>query len=299
MADTTRVIDARAEFLRHCRLELGLAAATLAAYRADLDRLHATAADLGLDLGRLRLDDVTTLLGRCRSAGLAPASLARLQVTLRCYVRFLVGERLVDEDRIALVRSPRLWSAVPEVLTEDEVDRLLASPPPGPLALRDRAALEVLYASGGRAAEVTGLGLADLREEGRLLLLHGKGRKERLVPLAEPARVVLLAYLAELRPQLDPAHRQEAVFLSRRGRPMTRQALWALVRQAAALAGIHRPVYTHLLRHSFATHLLRGGADLRSVQELLGHANLTTTERYTHVDEAALRELHRRCHPRA
>ena len=246
------------------------------------------------------MDDVAALMHRCREEnGLSPASLARLQVTLRCYVRFLVAESLVDRDRVSLVRSPKLWSAVPEVLTEEEVDRLLASPPPGSLQLRDRAALEVLYASGGRAGEVVGLGLADLKEEGALLLLHGKGRKERLVPLGEPARAALGRYLEELRPGLDPGHKQEAVFLGRRGGPLRRQALWKLVRDAAALAGIHRPVYTHLLRHSFATHLLRGGADLRAVQELLGHANLTTTERYTHVDEAGLKALHRQFHPRA
>jgi integrase/recombinase XerD len=207
-------------------------------------------------------------------------------------------EKLIPRDRIQLAQMPKLWNELPEVLSVDEVGRLLEGVAPGPMRLRDRLALELLYACGGRASEVVGIGLADLRDGGRLVKLHGKGNKERMVPLGDQARRHLKRYLDELRPQLDRA-RQERLLLSARGRPLTRQALWTLVKRAGVLAGIAKPVYTHLLRHSFATHLLENGADLRAVQELLGHANLTTTQRYTHVDAKRLIEIHRRFHPRA
>jgi integrase/recombinase XerD len=293
-------LDLRADFLRHCRLELGLSANTLAAYRNDLEKVYQALAALELDLATCGPDEVARVLGWLRAQhGSAPSTLARCLVSLRMYARFLVAERVLERDRIQLAQAPRCWQELPEVLSVAEVDRLLRSPPPGPLALRDRCALELLYACGARASEVAGLGLGDLHEGGRVLRLRGKGSKERLVPIGEEALRQLQRYLRELRPQLDPGARQEAVLLSRRGRPMTRQALWRLVREAGALAGITKPLFTHLLRHSFATHLIEGGADLRAVQELLGHANMTTTQRYTHVDARRLRALHRQFHPRA
>jgi integrase/recombinase XerD len=227
------------------------------------------------------------------------ASLARLLVCWRMYTRFLIMERRLERDRIQLAQMPTIWNRLPEVLSVDEVERLLVSPPDGPMRVRDRCALELLYACGGRASEVAGLGLADLHDRMTLVKLKGKGRKERLVPLGGRARRVLKQYLDELRPQLDPQHRQERLLLSSRGRPLSRVALWKIVTDAGQLAGITKPVYTHLLRHSFATHLLEGGADLRAVQELLGHANVTTTQRYTHVDARRLIEVHKRFHPRA
>jgi integrase/recombinase XerD len=185
------------------------------------------------------------------------------------------------------------------VLSVDEVGRLLEAAPEGAMRARDTLALELLYACGGRASEVVGIGIGDLREQATLVKLHGKGSKERMVPLGERARSALRRYLDVLRPGLDPERKQERLLLSAKGRPMTRQALWRLVKDAGVLAGIATPVYTHLLRHSFATHLLENGADLRAVQELLGHANLTTTQRYTHVDAKRLIDLHRKFHPRS
>ena len=294
------MLDARPAFLAYCRLELGLSPNTIAAYRRDLALVYEALAGLGLDVAQCGPDEVGRLLAWLRDQRtLASASLVRLLVALRMYARYLVGEKLLERDRIQLAQMPKLWNSLPEVLSVDEVERLLQSPPDGPLRLRDRLALELLYACGGRASEVAGIALEDLKEHASLVQLHGKGGKDRMVPLGERARAALRRYLDDLRPTLDPQHRQRRLLLSSRGRPITRNTLWKLVHDAGALAGITKPVYTHLLRHSFATHLLEGGADLRSVQELLGHANLTTTQRYTHVDAKRLIEVHRKFHPRS
>ena len=288
-------------FLAHGRLALALSPNTLRDYRTALEHLHSAMIGRNLatieDLGP---DEVAACLGWLRDErSLAAGSLALCLVAWRMWARYLVEEGALVRDRLALTPSPKLWRSVPEVLTPDEVDRLLANPPDGGLRPRDKAALELLYALGGRASEVIGLGMTDLKEGGRLALLRGKGSKERLVPVGERARRAVAAYRDGLRKELDPRGRQERLLLGARGGPWNRQGLWALVQQAAVLAGITKPVWPHLLRHSFATHLLHGGADLRAVQALLGHASLTTTERYTHVDAARLRDIHRRFHPRA
>ena len=293
-------LDARRDFLTYCRLELGLSANTINAYRGDLEKLYEAAEASGIDATEAGPDEVGVVLAHLRDErGLAPSSLSRLLVAWRMYLRFLVLEKLVERDRVQLARAPRLWQELPDVLSVAEVDALLQAAPPGPLRLRDAAALELLYACGARASEVIGIGLGDLREDGQVVRLLGKGNKQRIVPLGRRAREAVASYLRELRPELDPQHKHEALLLTRRQRPMTRQALWALVKRAGQLAGITKPVYTHLLRHSFATHLLENGADLRAVQELLGHANMTTTQRYTHVDQRRLKAIHQQFHPRA
>lgn len=294
------MLDARAAFLAYCRLELGLAGNTIAAYKRDLALVYGALNGLGLDLTQCGPDEVGRLLAWLRDERkLASSSLVRLLVALRMYARWLVGEKLMERDRIQLAQMPKLWNVLPEVLSVEEVERLLHAVADGPMRLRDRLALELLYACGGRASEVAGMGLEDLKEHASLVQLHGKGGKDRMVPLGERARSALRRYLDDLRPTLDPSNKQRRLLLSARGRPLSRHALWKLVHDAGLRAGITKPVYTHLLRHSFATHLLEGGADLRSVQELLGHANLTTTQRYTHVDAKRLVEAHRRFHPRS
>jgi integrase/recombinase XerD len=186
------------------------------------------------------------------------------------------------------------------VLSVAEVDRLLRAPQPGGMYQRDRTALELLYACGARASEVVGLDVGDIRERTTLLRLRGKGSKERMVPVGEEARRQLRRYLRDLRPQLvNDGRGGDALLLGARGGRLRREQLWEIVRTAAALAGIRKRVFTHLLRHSFATHMIENGADLRVVQELLGHANMTTTQRYTHVDARRLRAVHERFHPRA
>ncbi len=287
-------------FLAYCRLELGLAASSLTAYEADLAKLHEGLAALQLTLAEVGPDEVGQLLAWLRDErGNAPSSLARALVALRMFARWLVLERRLVRDRIALAPLPHLWNRLPEVLSPEAVVLLLESVPPGPLWLRDRLALEMLYASGARASEICAIGLADFKDNRSLVLLRGKGSKQRMAPLGHQARYYLKRYLAELRPTLVTSPTEDHLLLSRRGAPLTRQALWLVVKAAALHAGLDQPVYTHLLRHSFATHLIENGADLRAVQELLGHANLTTTQRYTHVDGRRLVEIHRKFHPRA
>jgi integrase/recombinase XerD len=294
------VLDRRADFIAYCRLELGLSANTIAAYRRDLAKAYDGLTALGIDLAAAGPDEVTRLLAWLRDIkGNAAGSIARLLVALRMYVRWLVLEKELTRDRVQLASLPKLWVTLPEVLSVDEVERLLAAPLEGEWAERDRLALELLYATGGRASEVVGIGLADLREGSTLVKLRGKGSKERVVPLGDPARAALGRYLDSLRPRLDPRRTQERLLLGARGGPMTRMELWRAVRRAGALAGIAKRLYPHLLRHSFATHLLERRADLRAVQGLLGHANLTTTQRYTHVDAKRLIDLHRKFHPRS
>lgn len=294
------MLDERDAFLACCRLELGLSANTLSTYRLAVDHLHEALAALGLTLEDAGPDEVARALGWLRDQrGHGASTLALHLVAWRMYARFLVGEGLLPRDRIALAQMPRGWTALPEVLSVEEVERLIAAAPPGPLHLRDRCALELLYACGGRASEVAGIDVGDLREGRRIVRLRGKGAKERLVPLGEAARRWLAKYLAELRPTLLGTQRTDRLLLSSRGRPITRATLWRLVRDAGVLAGIDRPVYTHLLRHSFATHLLDMGADLRGIQELLGHASLSTTQRYTHVSSEHLLQIYEDAHPRA
>jgi integrase/recombinase XerD len=294
------VLDARRDFLAYCRLELGLSANTIAVYAGALEHLYAGLAETGVAFADAGPDEIARIMAWLRDTrGHAASTLATCLVAWRMYARWAVAEKLLARDRVSLTQMPKLWTTLPEVLSVEEVEALLLAAPEGPLRVRDRCALELLYACGGRASEVVGIGLADLREGRSLVRLRGKGSKERLVPLGEKARGALRRYLDELRPSLvrDPA--QDRLLLSARGRAMTRESLWRLVKTAGLLAGITKPVYTHLLRHSFATHLLEGGADLRVVQELLGHANMTTTQRYTHVDARRLIDVHRRFHPRS
>ena len=292
-------MDHRKAFLTSCRLELGLAPTTVRVYETCLGHLHDAMAALGLGLAEVGPDEVARCLRWLRDErGHGATTLSLDLVAWRMYARFLVAEKLLPRDRISLAQSPKVWTTLPEVLSVAEVDRLLHAVADGPMRLRDRAALELLYACGARASEVCGLEAGDLREGGTLVRLFGKGSKERLVPLGTKARAAVARYCEELRPQLHNG-RSDRLLLSRRGGPLRREALWKIVHDAGVIAGITKPVYTHLLRHSFATHLLENGADLRAVQELLGHANLTTTQRYTHVDAKRLREIHRRFHPRA
>ena len=288
-------------FLAYARLELGLGDNTLAAYGTDLRKLDEACVTLGLatvaDLGPEEIGRVLAWLRDERAN--APSSLARALVTLRMLARWLVLEKKLERDRIALAPLPALWNELPEVLSPEQVELLLESVAPGPLMVRDRCALELLYASGGRASEVAGICRDDFKEGRRVVLLRGKGRKERLVPVGEKARYWLKRYLDALRPVLVSERSGDVLLLSARGAPLSRQVLWRIVKDTGILAGLPQGAYTHLLRHSFATHLIGGGAGLRSVQELLGHANLTTTQRYTHVDGKRLVEVHRKFHPRA
>jgi integrase/recombinase XerD len=282
-------------FLTHLAVERGLAPATVEAYGRDL----ATLADTLEAAGGQALDaaGVRRHLDRLEQAGLAASSRARALSAISGFLAYLRAEGLLAHDPLARIDRPRRGRRVPRVLSREEVEALIAAPDDSPLGVRDRALLETLYAAGLRVSEVVTLRLVELHLASRSCTVLGKGRKQRLALLGEPAVAWLGRYLGEVRPRWvrEPV---EPVFVSPRGRALTRQAVWCRIRRYAGALGIADRVTPHVLRHSFATHLLEGGADLRSLQELLGHADIGTTEIYTHVSRARLRELVEQRHPR-
>jgi integrase/recombinase XerD len=230
---------------------------------------------------------------------LAPASMKVIVVALRHFFGHLKREGMIEHDLTAALELPRLDRRLPELLSEEEVEQLLSAPLPGtPIGLRDRALLEVLYASGLRAGEIVGLRLENYLRDDRLLRVVGKGNRERIVPIGDKAMAALDAWLAIGRPQWVKAGTGGELLLGEHGRRLTAARVWQIARDVAKLAGIKKKVWPHLLRHSFATHLLSHGADLRAIQEMLGHASLATTQVYTHVDQARLKQIHRQFHPR-
>lgn len=289
------------DLLDSLRVEAGLARNTLSAYRRDLEAYARWATERGqMQPAATSPDDLIEYLGVLRAQGAAPASMARRLVSLRLLFRFLVAEGDLSVDPTTRIPSPRLKRHLPGVLTPEEVEALLGScAEETPLMQRDRALLELLYATGARISEAISLTTEGIEREFQVVRLLGKGGKTRLVPLGGRAQEALRTYLAQGRQHLATADRVAEVFLSHRGLPLTRAAAWRRVRQAALRAGLGKDVYPHALRHSFATHMLAGGADLRAVQELLGHASIRTTEVYTHVDAEGIRALHRLYHPRA
>jgi integrase/recombinase XerD len=282
-------------------LERGLSPRTLESYARDLREFLEVC--LRLDRARPRdLDQEVTaaFLGRLARRGLAPASRARAASALRGFYLHLMGEGLVSRALLDGLEVPRLRRPLPHPLAPEEVERLLARPEPDtPLGLRDRAMLEVAYGSGLRASELCGLELERILHRDGLLRVTGKGNRERLVPLGRPAQKALERYLSAGRPMLARGRSTPLVFLNFRGGGLTRMGFWKILRKHAVAAGLPDSVSPHTLRHSFATHLLEGGADLRVVQELLGHADISTTQIYTELDREYLLEVHRTFHPRA
>jgi integrase/recombinase XerD len=297
----TALADDLAAFRHYLQAERGMAANTVLAYGRDLDRFGGWVAGGGLaDYLHPTVRDLMHYLGHLRDEQLAPSSVARHLVALKMFYRFLRLEERTTEGTVELLSSPTLWERIPQVLSPESVEKLLAGPLPGErFYLRDRALLETLYATGSRASEVVGLCLEDLHLESGFAKCHGKGNKQRVVPLGRPAVEALGAYLQDQRPHLVRTVPDAPwVFVSRGGRALTREMLWILVKKYVRRAGLSTKVSPHTLRHSFATHLLAGGADLRTVQELLGHSNIRTTQQYTHVDRDRLKAIHRRFHPR-
>ncbi len=287
-------------FLEHLVVERGLAQNSLEAYRRDLTRYTAYLTGRRKEATGLDRTEVPRYLLALREAGLSPRSVARHLSAIRQFHRFLVREGYTTADPTAHLESPRPWQRLPTVLTSEEVERLLAPrPATTPQALRDRAMLEVLYASGLRVSELVGLRLVDLDLAVGIVRVTGKGNKERLVPLGEAAAASLRAYLAQGRPRLEKGRPSPHLFLGRHGRGLTRQMFWQLLKRYVRAAGITKRVTPHTLRHSFATHLLERGADLRSVQLMLGHADIGTTQIYTHLTRAHLKAIYDKHHPRA
>jgi len=286
------------QFLDSVWLESGLSGNTLNAYRTDLAAFEAWLGKKSLTLEAASRAEVLGYLAANVRQGLSPRSSARRLSTLRRFYRYLLREGLIQDDPTSDVRSPSLGRPLPKAITEASVEKLLAAPPNTTLGVRDRAMLETMYASGLRVSELVALALNELDLTTGLVRVTGKGGKERIVPLGDEATGRLGEYLQTARPSLLGEHKSGAVFLTRRGQPMTRQAFWQLIKRYSALAGIDSSLSPHSLRHAFATHLLNHGADLRSVQMLLGHADLSTTQIYTHVARARLQSLHSSHHPR-
>jgi integrase/recombinase XerD len=281
--------------------ERGMAKNTVLAYEADLHKFRDWVATGGLpSYLSPSVRELTHYLGHLKELGLAATSVARNLIATKMFYRFLRLEERVEQNTVELLSSPRLWERIPQVLSPESVEKLLHAPRnEDRFYLRDRALLETLYATGSRASEVVNLQLADLHLESAFCKCTGKGSKQRIVPLGTPAIAMLKVYLRDQRPLLTQGDQDNPwVFVSKGGRRLTREMLWILVKKYVCRAGLNAKVSPHTLRHSFATHLLAGGADLRTVQELLGHANIRTTQHYTHVDRSRLQAVHRQFHPR-
>ena len=289
------------QFRDYLALEAGNSRHTVESYVRDVRRLVTHAAGKGVT----RPDEVTAAQLRefvydLKDIGLAPSTIHRQISAIRTYFRFLVGEGYAARNPSERIESPKRWHTLPTVLTQAETDRLLSAPTPeDPRGIRDRALLEFAYATGARVSELVGLTLQDIQFEEGIARLFGKGAKQRLVPVGRRALGAVALYVREIRPTLDRGKGRGVLFLNARGTPLSRVGAWGIITQAAKRAGITKRVTPHTLRHTFATHLLEGGADLRAVQEMLGHADLSTTQLYTHVDRDYLRSVHRQFHPRA
>ncbi|HXA14495.1 MAG TPA: site-specific tyrosine recombinase XerD [Opitutaceae bacterium] len=287
-------------FIGFLELERGLSARTTESYQGDLDQCARFLAKCGVAgwreaLPRHLSDWIYALSGDDYTV----ASLARKLTALRVFARHLVREKIRTDDLTAQLTGPKLVRKIPGTLTPAEVGRLLAAPSGGdPYSLRDRALLELFYASGLRVSELAGLTLQQLDLDHGFLRVFGKGSKERVVPVGEKARDALATYLAAARAYFVKPKTGSQLFLSERGTAISRKMLWVLIKKYAKLAGLAKPVKPHLLRHSFATHLLSGGADLRAIQEMLGHANIATTQIYTAVEDKRLVDQHAKFHPR-
>jgi integrase/recombinase XerD len=281
-------------------LESGHSGNTVQSYLRDLRRLGEFATSRGVrDPARLTLRLLRDFVYLLKDLGLSPASIRRAVSAIRTYFGFLVGEGRLNDDPSARLESPRRGRALPETLSVQEVEALLAAPNVDqPLAWRDRALLELAYGAGLRVSELCGLALTDLLLSENLVRIFGKGGKERLVPIGRSVIGAVSVYLHSMRPTLDRGRSKNRVLLNVRGEPLSRVGAWSIVRRASQRGGIKKRVTPHTLRHSFATHLLEGGADLRAVQEMLGHADLSTTQIYTHVDREYLRSIHKQFHPR-
>lgn len=293
--DFARLLE---RWLEGLRAERGLAENSLAAYRSDLERLGVSLAARKLEVHTLAAADLAAYTRELRRAGLAPRSIRRALAAVRGFFADLVDRGERTDDPSAELVSPRMFAALPHVLSREQVEALLAAPDLSqPLGLRDKAMIELLYASGLRVSELVGLEIGQVRVDEGFLLVMGKGSKERVVPIGDVALEWIGKYLREVRPKLARG-RHWTLFVNRAGAAMTRQGFWKNLKAWGRAAGI-ADLSPHVLRHSFATHLLEFGADLRSVQLMLGHADIATTQIYTHIHEARLKSLYDRYHPRA
>lgn len=295
----SKMQDEIQEYLAHLVVERNLSPRSVESYRRDLQAFGQWMQTEGLKLGDLERHHIREYLGLRRDLGLSPRSAARALSALRGFFRFLVMEEMIKTDPSADLRNPQLWKTIPHALSTEEVESLLQAPDTSsPLGLRDRAMMETLYAAGLRVSELVSIPLSKLSLDPPFVRVMGKGAKERLVPLGDTAALWIDRYLDQARPALIREKMTE-LFVNYRGGAMTRQGFWKILRKYGLQAGITSDLSPHVIRHSFATHLVEHGADLRAVQMMLGHASLSTTEIYTHVARERLRRLYDEKHPRA
>ncbi|MDP8212688.1 MAG: site-specific tyrosine recombinase XerD [Candidatus Zapsychrus exili] len=289
------------EFINYLAVERGLANNTLLAYKRDLKKY---AKYLSKKKGikspeSIKRENITDFMYDQKQKGLSANSISRALAAIKMYHRFLVRERLVQEDPTNLVETPKLWKRIPDVLTLPEIESMInASKGRGTQAVRDNAVLELLYATGMRVSELVDLKIENINLEVGYVRCIGKGRKERIVPIGKNARASIVKYNEGVRKKMLKGNFSQSLFLSRLGKKISRQSIWKIVKRYAKLAKIKKEIKPHTLRHSFATHLLEHGADLRSVQEMLGHSDISTTQIYTHVDRERLKLVHKQFHPR-
>jgi integrase/recombinase XerD len=288
-------------FNDHLAVEKGASPRTTEAYLLDLARFATFCHIKGASTPAAATAKILReYVYHLKDLGLSPASIRRNISAVRSYFKFMLGEGELVRDPSERLEAPKRWLTLPEVLTVDEARRLIAAPAlEEPLAFRDRAMLELAYGAGLRVSEWISLTTKDVLMDDHLVRVFGKGSKERLVPIGRSAIAATAIYLRELRPKLEKGQGKGILFLNARGEPLSRMGAWKILRKYVEIAGIKKAVSPHTLRHSFATHLLEGGADLRAVQEMLGHADISTTQIYTHVDREYLRSVHKQFHPRA
>jgi integrase/recombinase XerD len=286
------------QFINHIKVERGLAANTILAYNHDLMGFFEFLKRRGVSPIQVNQDDLLSFIAE-KKTQLSPRSLVRNLVSIRMFYRFLVIEGKIDSNPARLMGIPKMYRYLPDILSRDEVEALLLQPDiQTVLGKRDKAILELLYATGLRVTELISLKMIDINLEVGFIRTIGKGSKERIIPMGTKAMDSLKEYLTDSRPSFPKKEEFSYIFLNSRGRPMTRQGLWKIIKSYALKAGITKTVTPHTVRHSFATHLLEGGADLRSIQIMLGHSDISTTQIYTHIARERLKEIHERYHPR-
>ncbi len=287
-------------FLNYLSVERGLSNNTIISYREDLNNYLGFIEKNKIDsLSKISKDNITGFMLNQRDNGIAPNSVARRLAAIRMFHRFLARERILKSDPSTLVDSPKLWKRVPDALSVNEVEALISQPNVHDTqGIRDRAILETLYATGMRVSEAVNLRKDNINLDVGFLRCIGKGNKERIIPLGKKAIASIKRYIAVSRPKLLKGRESDFLFVSRCGKKISRQSFWKIIKKYARIARIKKPIKTHTLRHSFATHLLEHGADLRSVQEMLGHADISTTQIYTHVNKDRLKSIHKQFHPR-
>ena len=290
------MIDPVERFLNYLTVEKGLSPNTLEAYRRDIIKFRGHLEENGKKITGFKRNDLVSFIDNLRNSGNQASTLARHIASLRGFCKFLLIEGIIREDPIENLSTPKGWKRIPKILGTEEVSTLMSTPAGQKLSLRDRAMLEAIYSSGLRASEVVNMKMGDINFQGGFLTVKGKGSKERVIPINEAAMETIANYIEESRPQLLKKRTSEFLFLAKGGKPMTRQRLWQLIKKYSA--GLSIEISPHTLRHCFASHLLDGGADLRALQKMLGHTDISTTQIYTKVTPERLRKIHKEHHPR-